>query len=116
MAIKAEFNTLDLVEMANVETMNEVKTENHVSNVQSSGMSHHQTPQPQLNDRERERLEELYVASRSLVEPMEHERDVIFYTFSFSVQIYYSKCIYRKNIVIWISVKFLGIFKDKLSK
>ena len=91
MAIKAEFNTLDLVEMANVETMNEVKTENHVSTVQSSGMSHHQTPQPQLNDRERERLEELYVASRSLVEPMEHERDVIFYTFSFCDQIFYSK-------------------------
>ena len=32
--------------------------------------------QPQLNERERERLDELYIASRALVEPMEHERDV----------------------------------------
>ena len=33
----------------------------------------------QLTDREKARLDELFLASRALVEPVEHERDVIRY-------------------------------------
>ena len=91
-AIKAEFHTLDLVEMTNSmnDTTPEVKTSTGgghgglnpnnsstnttANNVQSTSVMGQQ--QPQLNERERERLDELYVASRALVEPMEHERDV----------------------------------------
>lgn len=93
-AIKAEFHTLDLVEMTNsMNDTTEVKTSTGgghgglnpnnssssstnttANNVQSTSVMGQQ--QPQLNERERERLDELYVASRALVEPMEHERDV----------------------------------------
>ena len=92
-AIKAEFHTLDLVEMTNsMNDTTEVKastggghgglnpnnssssTNTTANNVQSTSVMGQQ--QPQLNERERERLDELYVASRALVEPMEHERDV----------------------------------------
>ena len=89
-AIKAEFNTLDLVEMTNSMNDTEVKTSSAgghgghnpnnssstANNVQSTSRMGQQQQQPQLNERERERLDELYIASRSLVEPMEHERDV----------------------------------------
>ena len=37
------------------------------------------TTELQLTDREKARLDELFLASRALVEPVEHERDVIRY-------------------------------------
>ena len=62
----------------------DIKTENNDGNLTScnnfnSGMSTSQPqPRPQLNNQERQRLDELYVASRALVEALELETDVSF--------------------------------------
>ena len=62
----------------------DIKTENNDGNLTScnnfnSGMSTTQPqPRPQLNNQERQRLDELYVASRALVEALELETDVSF--------------------------------------
>ena len=87
-AIKAEFGTFDLADFseqamqpsASSQSTSGIKEE---SNQLQQHQSLHQAEQPPaisdrplLNDRERARLDELFVASRALVEPMEHERDV----------------------------------------
>ena len=87
-AIKAEFGTFDLADFseqamqpsASSQSTSGIKEE---SNQLQQHQSLHQAEQPSaisdrplLNDRERARLDELFVASRALVEPMEHERDV----------------------------------------
>ena len=85
-AIKAEFGTFDLADFseqpmqqsASSQSTSGIKEE---SNQQQHQSLHQEQPsaisdRPLLNDRERARLDELFVASRALVEPMEHERDV----------------------------------------
>ena len=75
-AIKAEFGTFDLADLADPiptasaasSQSNEVAEQPQASTVGDL--------RPLLNDREKARLDELFVASRALVEPMEHERDV----------------------------------------
>jgi hypothetical protein len=70
-AIKAEFHTIDLAELHSeaINQQSEVKNEAAAS---ISGF----VPVPQLNERERGRLDELFLASRSLLEPMELDSDV----------------------------------------
>ena len=57
-----------------VSTTAECNQQQATASTASSGLS-----RAQLNDRERSRLEELFLASRALVEPVEHEKDVRFF-------------------------------------
>ena len=82
-AIKAEFGTFDLADLADPIPSSSSNIKDQNSQHQPLHPSENQAPQgsthdlrPLLNDRERARLDELFVASRALVEPMEHERDV----------------------------------------
>ena len=74
-AIKAEFGTFDLADLSDPIPKPDDQTL-HPSEGQTSQGSNMGDLRPLLNDRERGRLDELFVASRALVEPMEHERDV----------------------------------------
>ena len=86
----------------------DIKTENNDGNLTScnnfnSGMSTSQPqPRPQLNNQERQRLDELYVASRALVEALELETDVSF-LLCHSVEIsefFYILDFYVKSILV----------------
>ena len=74
-AIKAEFGTFDLADLSDPIPKPDDQTL-HPTEGQTSQGSSMGDLRPLLNDRERGRLDELFVASRALVEPMEHERDV----------------------------------------
>ena len=108
-AIKAEFNTFDLADLTNdVVTVKEElaampMAQPEVTNSASEAVTPASTmtvvsavpptnstscaaasvganaAELQLTDREKARLDELFLASRALVEPVEHERDVIQY-------------------------------------
>ena len=95
-AIKAEFGTFDLADLSDPIPKPDDQTL-HPSEGQTSQGSNMGDLRPLLNDRERGRLDELFVASRALVEPMEHERDV-------------------SNCLVHTELKFHILFKNFFSK
>ncbi len=84
-AIKAEFNMFDLADMpesgdqvasSSTSASGQMANSNgdNSQNVDGAGV---ENPRPALNEREKSRLEELFVASRSLVEPVELDRELV---------------------------------------
>ena len=89
-AIKAEFNAFDLADLTDESLIKEEPNlgpsqpsqpqmtgqNSAVLECSSQNHSSQQSNRDQLNDREKARLDELFLASRALVEPVEHEREV----------------------------------------